>query len=363
MYKHVYFEISGICNAHCNYCVNGKDSISGLTHKTKSSLIDVETFYKAIDHMLNQKIISQDSIIHLYNWGEPFLHPKLKDILAFLHKKFLSFGLSTNISKPVTFSKNELALLEHITFSMPGFSQHSYDKIHKFNFEQIKNNIESMITNFRESGFKGSATIAYHLYKFNIDEIQSAQEFAKKNNISIHFSSAYFNGFSMFKKYLNGELDFETLKKIKSELFIEHIQEFQSKRPKDYYCPQFNYLTIDENCNILPCCAMEKNCPDYNYIGSVFELDQNTLRSKKRSHPLCHDCQNLSIDFLGHNSIGINELKEQHNKAIESVVLEVCRLLDAGKKIEAFEYYASERPNIQLSNEIDKIDSLINSIH
>ncbi|GBF34170.1 hypothetical protein DCCM_3282 [Desulfocucumis palustris] len=45
--------------------------------------------------------------------------------------------------------------MRFIIFSMPGFSQESYDKIHGFNFEKIKDNIIKMSRNFRENGFTG----------------------------------------------------------------------------------------------------------------------------------------------------------------------------------------------------------------
>lgn len=89
--------------------------------------------------MLSNDIINLNTNICLYNWGEPFLHPKFKEIIYYLSSLNLNIGLSTNASKPIYFEdSNALKNLRHMRFSMPGFSQESYDRMHSFDFEKIK---------------------------------------------------------------------------------------------------------------------------------------------------------------------------------------------------------------------------------
>jgi len=73
MYETVFFEISGLCNAKCKYCVNGgENSIAGSYHRKGARLIDVREFSRAIAYLLDKKIIGASSLIRLFNWGEPF---------------------------------------------------------------------------------------------------------------------------------------------------------------------------------------------------------------------------------------------------------------------------------------------------
>jgi tetratricopeptide (TPR) repeat protein len=282
MFNEVYFDISGVCNARCRYCINGgKNSLSGPQHRLGAGQIDVLDFEKAINYMLGNNIIGNSSVIHLYNWGEPFLHPRFKEIISILNNNHLHFGLSTNASRPTFFNDDEaLSGLDGIIFSMPGFSQASYDRIHGFDFELIKKNIRDMVTNYRENGFKGMAQISYHLYQFNFWEIFKAKEFAQKLNIGINFSTAYFNGYSMFRNYLMDKMDYAQLKISSTELLTFYIKDLIKKRPTDYICPQYAYLVLDEYCNVLTCCAVDR-LTDAPPVGKLFDLSPEEIQQKK----------------------------------------------------------------------------------
>ncbi|MCS4454451.1 hypothetical protein JTT00_04835 [Clostridium botulinum] len=78
----------------------------------------------------------------------------------------MSFALSTNASKVILLDNNELKNLKYITFSMCGFSQKSYDKIHGFNFEQIKRNISEILDNFKKMGLR--VMHMYHIMFINL---------------------------------------------------------------------------------------------------------------------------------------------------------------------------------------------------
>ena len=304
MYNHVFFEISGVCNAKCKYCINGgKNSISGPYHRRGGGQIDVQEFDKAITYMYDSQIIGNSSLIWLYNWGEPFLHPKLKEIISVLKNKNLFFGLSTNASNPVYFNDSKcLSHLADIIFSMSGFSQQSYDRIHGFDFERIKSNIENMVMNYRENGFKGSVRIAYHIYQFNILEMSMAKDFAQKLNVAINFSAAYFNGYTMFRDYLMNNMGYANLKMACSELITYYINDILLKRPKDYVCPQWGGLTLDEYCNVLTCCCVDRLSENYS-IGKLFELSPDDIKEKKLQQHICLECRQLGIDFLANNPL------------------------------------------------------------
>lgn len=298
MFKNVYFEISGICNAKCPWCITGIKNLKGASD---GKFISIEEFERCIKYMLNNKIIGKNSTICLYNWGEPFLHPKLKDIIKILNSYDLRFGLSTNASYPIFFSEESiLEKLSFICFSMPGFSQNSYDKIHGFNFQKIKENIKNIVCNFKNNGFVGEAYIAFHLYQFNRDEALLAKNFCEELNIKFNSSWAYFNGYSILKSYLDNSMDYHTLKKVSKELELFYIDELLNNKPINYKCPQWEVLTIDEECNVLTCCGVDRGLKDYS-IGKISDLSYEDIIRLKKSKNICKECNNLGQSYLWHN--------------------------------------------------------------
>ena len=298
MFNYVTIEISGICNAKCPYCVTGSQNIN-KTLKINNPFIDIEKFEKAIDYILDNKMFNPKyGLIVLYNWGEPFLHPEFNKIVEILNYHSIKFIISTNASKiPKISSATSMKNLNSLYFSMSGFSQASYNKIHGFNFESIKKNIVEITQTFKDLGYKkGITTILYHVYQFNIGEYEEAFYFAKANNINIYPYYAGFNNYENTKKYLNNELSYDFLKKTSKDLMLFYVDELLSKRPSNYRCPQFDILIVDEECNVLTCCALPKGNQSYSF-GNLFSLSLKEIYELKINQKECINCQKLHFDY------------------------------------------------------------------
>jgi len=298
-YNLAYFEIVGFCNARCPWCVTGNKSLNQVSYPSR--FINVNDFRNAIVTLLEGGLIySRETLVRLANWGEPMLHPELNEILKILKKNDLNFALSTNASKFVNLENDILGNLHELKFSVPGFSQSSYDRIHGFNLEGILKNIEMFCKNIRKEGSSAKLRMAYHLYQFNIDEIDAAMKFCNLNGIEFSPYSAYLNDFNLAKAYLNKSISTELLGRIGKDLFLHYVDELIARTPQDYQCPQFNILTIDEYCNVLTCCALPKDHPEYS-LGNLFTLSSDDIRKSKLSQKVCIECVKLGISSWVHN--------------------------------------------------------------
>src|SRR5262249_35862124 len=92
-YRNVYFDIAGVCNAQCPYCLSGRFRVPG------GKYITTELFEQIIRKLIEYKLVDKDSVVGLYNWGEPFIHPHLHDVIEVANRCEISYSFSTNVSK------------------------------------------------------------------------------------------------------------------------------------------------------------------------------------------------------------------------------------------------------------------------
>lgn len=289
MFRNVFFDISGVCNAKCEWCQTGKNNKNKIT---TGKFVDIDEFKKSIFYMLENGFINRDSVIALFNWGEPFLHPEFKEIIKFLDKENIKFSLSTNASKLVLFENQILKNLQWMTISMSGFSQKSYDKIHGFDFLQIKENIVKMANNFRENGFKGNILISYHVYQFNMHELEPMIQFAIKNSFIPQPYFAFFNDFERFRKYIKSELDYSELKKATEQLILYYVDEQLKSIPEHYVCEQYSCLAIDSYCNVITCCC------NSNVLDKIYNLKPEDINDWRINSAVCRDCNKIGQSYV-----------------------------------------------------------------
>lgn len=296
MYNLVVVEISGKCNAFCKWCVTGRANRCG--QPSDGGFLDPELLRKAIAHMHTEGLIKPYTVFSLYNWGEPFLHPRFQDIVSVLTEAGHEFIISSNLSHFVSFDEPyALKNLRAVVISMPGFSQRSYDKIHGFSFGKIKSNIIKMIKNYRSHGFKGKIQIKPHIYQFNLDEFQDLFTFAKTFGIGIDPTFATFADLNLLMEYVEKKLPEDELYAASQDLLLGCLTQYKGSMPSDFDCPYYDALILDEECNIVTCCMVTKKMDDF-IIGNLFKTKTTNIDTLKRGQSICRQCLKLEIPYL-----------------------------------------------------------------
>lgn len=297
-------DISGWCNAQCRWCATGIKNRNGV--RTEHTYMSVERFREVYEHLLEANILNRFNEVLLYSWGEPFLNPDYLKILEYLSLNDQVYSMSTNasavkLSQTPGIYKNCRTFI----FSMPGFSQKSYDKIHKFNFEKIKANIKEGIENIRRCGFEGDAILSYHVYQFNKDEIPMARSFAESLGIKFVPIYAYFAGFGLALQYLSDEMTQDVRKAAEQELILDHVSQLMTDRPADFECMIQRMISINAKGQIELCCCADHEVKDYEW-GSVFNLksypEWEKLRKKMLHSETCKICRESGLCYwIFHN--------------------------------------------------------------
>jgi len=295
LFQQVYFEISGACNARCPFCVTG----AGMG--PKGGFISFEVFARAIDRLLETGLIGDRTCINLFNWGEPFLHRDLEKILEYLNHRRVGFSLSTNASIKREFTPAMITHLRELSFSLPGFSQSSYDRIHGFDFSTIKDNIRKLVVSLRRLGYGGQSKIFFHIYQFNLDEIAPARAFARELGAEFCPYYAFIADYNRARAYLEEKLSYRELKELGENLFLADMADKIEQMPATYRCPQYDILVLDENAEILTCCYLSKGHANYS-CGSLFDDDLMAHLARREQQPECGFCLKSGLSYLVHHS-------------------------------------------------------------
>lgn len=282
-YHEVCIEIMGRCNAQCKYCPAGNKQPG-----VKRGMMEPELFEKVIDKLIAYGVIGEKSQIDLFWWGEPMLHPHLNEIIEITQSRGVDYVLSTNGFHYQNITAGSLSKMKRFIISMPGFSQDSYDRIHKFDFEKIKENICRYADDMRAVGKLDKIWVAYHIYQFNLDEMYDAFDFCDKLGISFNPGFAFP---LLVKERVGYAMD--TLQKERKEEMLRDIVTYQldkmiaeSDRKSCIY--QTRNFIVDEIANVYGCLNLEHN--DENYCGNLLTDAKEDIFKNIADLKICSQC-------------------------------------------------------------------------
>ncbi len=274
-------EISSSCNAKCRWCTTGsKNRICLATPEFMSP----ELFERGLDRLFQLGWITEETKIVLYNWGEPFLHPNLDEILHILTEKGLRFCLSTNGSIYRKLPANVLKNIEYLMISIPGMSKDSYEKIHRLDIETVRGNIQKFSEDLKAAGIGERLLINFHIYQFNISELNPAKHFAEELGATFTPNMAYFNDYRMAQSFLTGTMQKDELYEAATQLFLHGYQKNGSVR--ETHCHLWDQVCFDHEFNLVPCCRLTTD----ERLGNLFDDRSEDLMERRIGYEECKNC-------------------------------------------------------------------------
>lgn len=174
-------------------------------------------------------------------------------------------------------------------FSLSGFTQKSYEKIHGLNLK----NIEQIVLPFQEVDMMDKVEVNFHVYQFNLGELHLCSEFC--NNLGIRFVPryAFLADWDLFNNYLQDNLSSKELKEISKELFLHYYDNLLEEKPVDYKCPQSERLFINSCGEVLPCATSTEDI-----LGHIFTMSYDDIVEKKNHYYRCEECMKTGQAYI-----------------------------------------------------------------
>lgn len=273
-------DVVGFCNAKCTYCPAGGDL------STVGQFMSVEKYRAILKKLMEYKLCSAKTNIHIYCLGEPCLHPSLNEILKITSDMGLQTAVSTNASKIPVIDGEGLKGVKRVLISVPGFSQASYNRIHGFDFDIIKKNILELMRIFKNIPFD----MSYHIYQFNLNEIDMAKRFCETYGIRFALNYAILMDINKRLDYVNNKMEYQELKKTSQEIIMGLLDQQIADSLKNYCVFQERFLSITVAGNINICSAFSRDYWSQINCGNLLSDNIDTIIERKFFHKKCDQC-------------------------------------------------------------------------
>jgi MoaA/NifB/PqqE/SkfB family radical SAM enzyme len=311
----LFVEIDTRCNARCFNCDTGNKSRN--PHRKS---MDVELFERVLDHALAIGVADRSSSVYLFDRGEPTLHPEFSAIVRALHRRNLGFCISSNCGfVPRLDDDISMRGLKEFSISMPGFSQASYDRIHRLPFRRVLSNVDAMLADWRARGFCGEAVLRLHVYRFNLEELAPAEAWSRDRGIVFSPYCAFFADFKMQRAFATDTMAPAVRARAEQTMFLDVLRDHLRRAPADYGCPQQrDRLNINERGELALCCGVPRNGDSYEdgyVLGNFLDLTADDIARRKTSAAVCGECIASGNAFLNFELIRPHELNFQERLA------------------------------------------------
>jgi wyosine [tRNA(Phe)-imidazoG37] synthetase (radical SAM superfamily) len=295
-------DVMGTCNLKCQSCAHGAGG-----EKFTRGLMPLETFKQVID-----KIVAENDLvthISLYSWGEPFLHPALPEMVAYLHQHDIAAALSSNLS-----IKNEALLRkvllqnpEYLKVSLSGYYPDAYNQTHQGgDIYLVRSNMLRLKHYLDKYKLDTVIDVNYHLYNNNNQRnLQKMAELCDELGFSLSETYALVMPLERVIEKLEGRPSPSTLA-LESKLLVtveEGISASRSTTSSETPCPFLENQTIVNWDLSVPVCCTTFN-RDTNIVASNFlETPLAAIHQNKQKASICATCSQLGLPAY---NLGLN---------------------------------------------------------
>lgn len=308
-----FLEVNSACSLHCITCTKGNQE--GYDHL--NGIMDWDLMCKCLDKIKSE---NPDAIVFLYGNSEPFLHPKLPEVIAEVKARGLRCEFSTNLNSVRRTDEVLAAKPDFIIISVSGFTQEIYERGHcggkidkvKLNMHKLSEaNVENCIP----------ISVNYHVYNYNGHELEPMRELAK------HFGFGLFTSYARVISMENaiqicreedpekqpfevqeGRPDWNSALPPTSQAFRDIVKELKIPpqksrelykdipvRPVCAIADLFTFIRHTGESSLCACVADRRI-----NVGSYLDQTAEQLSEAKRGHSVCQQCQKYKLAYYFH---------------------------------------------------------------
>jgi hypothetical protein len=241
-------------------------------------------------------------IIHLFNWGEPLLHPHLGQIVQAVGRRCWVSYVSTTLNIDRGLDKLVAARPSWIKVSISGDRQQDYGRTHaRGQLERVMSNLKLLRRLLDEQPPQQPpilVTLALHLYRHNQAARERLAALASELGFDFVASPAVLMPIEKNLQLAQGSADALT-RQIADDLLMHPAwlsQLNRQRRSGRFDCEaRFNMTAINFDGSVALCCCTYS--PQLNIHQDFLQSSHEQLEALKYAHPFCETCTRGGFDY------------------------------------------------------------------
>lgn len=293
-------EIAGACNLRCPSC-----PVGNMPDEPRPKGLMELSIFESILEKISIERPGTPIIIHLFNWGEPLLHPDLGDFVDAIRRRGWQSIVSTTLNISRGLDRLVEAAPDILKISLSGWSQEDYAQTHtRGDIDRVKDNMQRLrqLLDARPTEQQTSkplfVLVGYHLYKHNLADAPQVKEFAEQLNFHYTENNAVIQPVERNIDLLAGRAD-KTTKDIADKLIL-HPKELSAinrqRRSGQFDCElRFNMTAINVDRSVALCCGtFSKSLQIHDDFLTAKAQD---LESAKYANSFCAECMQCGFAY------------------------------------------------------------------
>ena len=244
---------TNVCNLRCPVCPTGLGILG-----REQGMIDFEDYQAVVD-----QIAKYAYVLELYNWGEPFLHPRIFDMVRYAHDRRVSVRLSSNMNR---FSgdmaeKTVSSGLDRLIVSVDGSTQEAYEKYRRGgNLQRVLDNVKMLVAEKRRQKSRYPFILMRMLInRHNEHQVEDVRKIAETIGVDAFSTGAFF-----IDTTDEDQIE-EWLPTDESQSYYRYSDQLENV----WHCSDlWESMTINWDGGVAPCCWLHHKEHDF---GNAFE--------------------------------------------------------------------------------------------
>lgn len=291
-----FIDIFGGCNLHCPSCPTGNRS-----HAQQRRRMSFADFQKVLEKIRAQHP-GEKIFIDLYNWGEPFLHPELPQIIRLTKEFGYGVGLSSNLNHDNHLYEAIAANPDYLRVSLSGSRNGTYQLTHcGGDIEKVLGNLQRLRRILDETGARTVVQVGFHVYKTNFaGDFDEIRELCLASGFLFAPVLASIMPAEEASRLVRNAKTHPNTPKVNELLALPLQEQLRLIRPASTEPRPCEFkqrrTAINSDLSVSLCCATyEEN----TIIADNFlTTSRDQLAALKVAHPFCKECQECGLDLL-----------------------------------------------------------------